>query len=65
MPGKPSPSHENRFRTITEVAQSIGVSVRTVRRWIEQKKLVAHQFGAAVRIADSDLKSFIAQHRRS
>ena len=55
---------EVRFLTITEVAEIIEVSTRTVRRWIEQKQLVAHYFGAAVRVADTDLKSFIAHHRR-
>src|SRR5262249_61259266 len=53
-----------RFFTIPEVAESLAVSARTVRRWIKQKKMVAHYFGAPVRIAESDLNAFIAQHRR-
>jgi excisionase family DNA binding protein len=52
-----------RFFTIALVAASFGVSVRTVRRWIRRGDLVAHHFGAAVRIAESDLKAFIARHR--
>jgi excisionase family DNA binding protein len=52
-----------RFFTITQVADLFGVSSRTVRRWIEQKKLVAHYFGCSVRIAESDLHAFIARHR--
>jgi excisionase family DNA binding protein len=51
------------FFTIPEVAEFLSVSQRTVRRWIKQKKLIAHHFGAAVRIADGDLSAFIARHR--
>ncbi len=52
-----------RFFTIAEVAQLVGVSRRTVRRWIERKKLIAHHIGTVVRIAESDLNAFLAQHR--
>jgi excisionase family DNA binding protein len=52
-----------RFFTVAEVAEIVGVSVRTVRRWIRRGDLVAHRFGSAVRIADSDLKAFIARQR--
>ena len=41
----------------------LGVSTRTVRRWIKRGDLVAHHFGTAVRIAEADLKAFIARHR--
>jgi excisionase family DNA binding protein len=52
-----------KFFTIAEVAEFVGMSERTVRRWIERKKLVAHHFGPLVRIAESDLRAFIAKHR--
>jgi excisionase family DNA binding protein len=52
-----------RFFTVAAVAEFVGVSVRTVRRWIKRGDLVAHHFGAAVRIAESDLKAFIARQR--
>jgi excisionase family DNA binding protein len=51
------------FFTVAAVAALLAVSVRTVRRWIRRGDLVAHHFGSAVRIADSDLKSFIARQR--
>lgn len=54
---------ENRFFSIADVAEQLDVSTRTVRRWIERKKLVAHYFGAVVRIAESDLKAFLERHR--
>ena len=58
-----TPRRAIRFFTVNEVAEIVGVSVRTVRRWIKSGDLVAHHFGAAVRIAESDLGPFIARHR--
>jgi excisionase family DNA binding protein len=52
-----------RFFTVAAVAAFLGVSVRTVRRRIRRGDLVAHYFGSAVRIADNDLKAFIARQR--
>jgi excisionase family DNA binding protein len=54
-----------RFFTVAAVAAFLDVSVRTVRRWIKRGHLVAHHFGAAVRIAESDLNAFIARQRDS
>jgi excisionase family DNA binding protein len=51
------------FYTIAEVAEIVGVCTRTVRRWIEAKRLCAHRFGATVRIAEADLQAFLATHR--
>jgi excisionase family DNA binding protein len=48
--------------TVAEVAERLGVSTRTVRRWIEDLELVAHRFGRAVRKTESDLKAFLAMH---
>ena len=58
-----APPKPMRFYTVSQVAQMLSVSPRTVRRWIEDKKLVAHKFGGAVRIAESDLQAFIGTHR--
>ena len=52
-----------KFFTVAEVAERLGVSTRTTRRWIEDFELVAHRFGRAVRIAESDLKAFLTTHR--
>ncbi len=52
-----------RFFSIGEVADFLGVSTRTIRRWIDKEKLVAHRFGAVVRIAEPDLQTFIVGHR--
>ena len=53
-----------KFHTVDQVADELGVSARSVRRWIKRKELVVHQFGTSVRVADSDLKAFIERHRR-
>ncbi len=52
-----------RFFTIPQVAEILELSTRSVRRSIKKKKLVAHYFGRAVRIAEVDLRAFIAGHR--
>jgi excisionase family DNA binding protein len=52
-----------RFFTISQVAEILELSTRSVRRLIKKKKLVAHYFGSAVRIAEVDLRAFIAGHR--
>ena len=59
-------SHQDKptdFFPIAEVAERLDVSTRTVRRWIESRELVAHRFGGVVRIAERDLRAFLALHR--
>jgi len=57
-----TPREQIRFFTIAEVAEIVRVSTRTVRRWIKSRKLAAHSF-PMLRIAESDLEAFLAQHR--
>jgi excisionase family DNA binding protein len=52
-----------KFFTIAEVAELLRVSTRTVRRWIKPGGLVAHQFAGVVRIAEANLRAFLALHR--
>jgi excisionase family DNA binding protein len=51
------------FFTIAEVAEHLQVSGRTVRRWIEAGHLAVHRVGGIVRIAEADLRAFLAIHR--
>ena len=51
------------FYTVPEVAQHLGVSTRTVRRWVKERQLVGHHFGRAVRISEPDLRAFLAVRR--
>jgi excisionase family DNA binding protein len=52
-----------RFYTKAEVADMLGVSLRSVQRWIDSHGLVAHRLGAAVRISELDLRAFLPLHR--
>lgn len=61
--GRRNRDNEIRFFTIAEVAERLNVSTRTVRRWIEAGDLVVHRISGVVRIAESDLRAFLAVHR--
>ena len=52
-----------KFYTVEQVALLLEVSTMSVRRWIDAGRLVAHRFGGSVRIAEPDLRAFLAQHR--
>jgi excisionase family DNA binding protein len=52
-----------KFFTITEVAERLHVSARTVRRWIVAGDLVVHRVGSVVRISERDLQAFLALRR--
>ena len=62
-PSKPKPGEPMKFFTVADVAEIVEVATRTVRRWIKRGELPVHRFGTAVRIAESDLRAFIARHR--
>jgi excisionase family DNA binding protein len=62
--GRRRRDNQVKFFTIAEVAERLRVSTRTVRRWIEAGDLVAYRFGV-VRIAEADLRAFLALHRGS
>ncbi len=51
------------FFAVDEVAAALSLSTRSVRRLIDDGKLPVHRFGRAVRIAEADLKLFLALHR--
>ena len=48
------------FYTVPHIAEYLGVSGRSVRRWIHDGELTAHHFGRAVRIAKSSIEAFLA-----
>ncbi len=53
-----------RFHTVQAVADILGVSPRTIRRWIGPDGLHVHRFGKAVRISHDDLLLYQAKHRK-
>jgi excisionase family DNA binding protein len=54
-----------RLHTIKAVAEAVNVSSRTVRRWIENGDLAVHRVDSVVRVAEDDLRAFLALHRQS
>ncbi len=53
------------FYSVTETAELLKVSPRSVRRWIGKGNLTVHRFGRQIRITDSDLVTCIRQCRES
>lgn len=51
------------FYTVCDIAHYLYVSERQVRRWIELRRLIAHRFGTSVRVAEPDLRDFLAARR--
>jgi len=49
--------------SIEKVADCCDVSVRTVRRWIDCRELIAHRLGRQLRISEADLAVFLAARR--
>lgn len=54
-----------RFYAIKTVADALAVSQRTVRRWIANGDLTVHRVNGVIRIAEGDLRAFLALHRES
>jgi excisionase family DNA binding protein len=52
-----------RFYTVAQVASLLGVSTRSVRRWIGASELLAHKFGRQVRISETELRTFVEKGR--
>ncbi len=52
---------EERLLTVAEIADLLQVDEQTVRRWIRQGRLPAHNFGgkAGYRIQRKDLQAFL------
>lgn len=52
-----------KYYAIKAVAEALDVSSRTVRRWIARRELAVHRVDGVIRIAEGDLKIFLALHR--
>ena len=61
--GNPKSALPARLLTIEEVAKICGVSIRSVRRWIDRDELPAVRIGRLVRVGDRDLQQFFDRHR--
>ena len=54
-----------KFYTSDEIAEALGVSLRTVRRWIKSGALPVHRIGGLVRISEADFAAFLALRREA
>jgi len=52
------------YLTITQFAQEVMVSTRTIRRWLAGGELHAHQIGRLWRISREDANAFMAVCRK-
>lgn len=52
-----------KYYTIKAVAEALDVSPRTIRRWIANGDLIVHRVHGVIRIAEGDLRAFLALHR--
>jgi len=50
--------------SIRELADHLGISAKTISRWIDDGSLHAHRLGRQIRISEDDAASFIAARRR-
>jgi excisionase family DNA binding protein len=53
-----------RLYTVDDVAEQLGVSSKTVRRWVAAGDLPVHRLGRQLRMSEADLIAFIARSRR-
>ncbi len=54
-----------KFYSVPQVAELLGVSERSVWRWLDQRELIAHRFGRSVCISEEHLRAFLAKNRQS
>lgn len=50
--------------TITEAARTLGLSPKTLRQQIKNRKLRAHKMGRAWYVTDEEVTRYAAEHRR-
>ncbi len=55
MPTKPT-----LFHRAQDIAERLDVSIRTVRRWIDEGHLKAHRLGRSIRVSEVNLRAFLA-----
>ena len=53
-----------RLLSLTEVAERLHLSERTVKRRISEGDLAAHKLGHQWRVAISDIETYLSKHRQ-
>jgi excisionase family DNA binding protein len=52
-----------KYLTIDQAADRLGMSARFVRRLVAERRIAFHRIGRSVRIAESDVSAFAASGR--
>jgi excisionase family DNA binding protein len=60
MPAHPSPQN---MLSINQVADTLNVSTKTVRRMIKGRQLHFHRVATSIRVSQEDLRAFINSTR--
>lgn len=55
----------DRWLSVQEIAQYLGISKETVYRWLESKKIPAHKIGKQWKFQVSEINSWIKSGRAS
>ena len=58
-----NPRKISRLFSLDEVADALGISIKTVRRKIESGDLHAHRIGRQWRVSEDDYRVFVAARR--
>jgi len=53
-----------RLLSVVDAAQQLGVSPKTIRRWINRGELSIHRLGRQLRISEEDLAAFLRDRRK-
>lgn len=63
MPDSKSSVRPIVLHTVSEAAEILKVSEKTVRRMIDSRELIAYRVGQQLRINDTDLRAYLAAAR--
>jgi excisionase family DNA binding protein len=61
--GDPVPDRPTTLLSVPIVAQRLGVSDRSIRRYIERGLLLGYKIGGQIRISEEDLMAFLTSCR--
>ena len=51
------------FLSISELAERMDVSTKTIRRWIKAGEIRTHKLGRQIRVTEEDAHSFVLRRR--
>jgi excisionase family DNA binding protein len=58
------PTRIPRLLSVKQAADIVGVSTKTIRRWIDAKELPCHRLGRQIRVTEDDFAAFLAKRKQ-